>query len=114
MYLLVFVFLFSENSGGYDSTPNPFIFSLANKQGLAPFKSMVTEASRAIYRGPTFGPTFGSGNDIYIADNAASNSASYTRFGHSYTVPSGVYDTNTILAGTHYFTPDDLEVFCLA
>ena len=51
MYLLVFVFLFSENSGSYDSTPNAFIFPLGNKEGLAPFKSMVTEASRAIYRG---------------------------------------------------------------
>ena len=35
-----------------------FIFSLLDKEGIAPFKSMVTNISFAIYRGSSYGPTF--------------------------------------------------------
>ena len=73
---------------------------------------MVTRPSYAIYRTSNNGPTFG-GHDIYIANNANSNTNSYTNFGNSYSVPSGVQDKNTILAGTHKFTPDEVEVFYL-
>ena len=105
--------MFSESSGGWSSTPNAFIFSLRNKEGLAPFKTMVTNTSYAIYRYPSIGPTFGWG-DILIANNANSNNNSYTDFGFRYSVPSGVQDKHTILAGTYYFSPDDWEVFYLA
>ena len=74
---------------------------------------MVTNPSRAIYRRSSYGPTFGGGHDIHIANNANSNTDSYTYFGHSYSVPSGVQDRLTILAGTYKFTPDDVEVFYL-
>ena len=73
---------------------------------------MVTNPSRAIYRRSSYGPAFG-GFDIYIANNANSNANSYTNFGNSYSVPSEVQDKNTILAGTNYFTPDEVEVFYL-
>ena len=103
---------FSESSGGFGYTPNAFIFSLRNKEGLGPFKSMVATPSKAILRSSS-GPTFGDGYDIYIADDANSNSNSYTDFGEygDYSVPSGVQDRNTILAGTRFFTPDEMEVF---
>ena len=72
---------------------------------------MVTDPSHAVYRTSIYGPMFGYEYDIFIADNANSNSNSYSYFGNSYSVPSGVQDTKTILAGTNYFTPDELEVF---
>ncbi|XP_020623000.1 neural cell adhesion molecule 2-like isoform X2 [Orbicella faveolata] len=102
-----------ESSGGYSSTSNAFIFSLRNKEGLGPFKSMVTRASRAIERTTVHGPTFGGGHDICINDYANSNSNSYTNFGDSYSVPSGVQDRKTILAGSYKFTPVEVEVFYL-
>ena len=74
---------------------------------------MVTYPSYAIYRTSSYGPTFGVGHDIHIANNANSNTNSYTDFGHSYPVPSGVQDRRTILAGTLKFTPDEVEVFYL-
>ena len=74
---------------------------------------MVTNPSRAIYRWPSYGPTFGGGHNIYIANNANSNTKSHTYFGDSYSVPSGVQDKTTILAGTYKFTPDEVEVFYL-
>ena len=74
---------------------------------------MVTKPSYAIYRYSSYGPTFGGGHDIYIANNANSNTNSYTNFGTYYSVPSGVKDKRTILAGTYNFTPDEVEVFYL-
>ena len=107
---------YSESSGGHGSTSNAFIFSLRNKEGLGPFKSNVTNPSRAIYRTSSDGPTFGNGWDIRIADNANSNTNSYSAFGdyNDYFIPSGVQDRHAILAGTRDFTPDEVEVFYLA
>ena len=100
----------------YGTTSKSFIFSLVNKEGLAPFKSMVqgSKSSKAIYHGSSYGPTFGRGHDIRIADDANQNTFSYTYFGHSYSLPNGVTDPYTILAGTQYFSPDEVEVFYLA
>ena len=98
----------------YGTTSKSFIFSLVNKEGLAPFKSMCSESSYAIYRGSSYGPTFGRGHDIHIADNANQNTNSYTNFGRYYSLPNGVTDRYTILAGTYNFSPDEVEVFYLA
>ena len=103
---------YSESSGGSAYTSNSFIFSLRNKEGLSPFKSKVNDPSVAIHRSSSHGPTFGYGWDIYIADNANSK-ASQANFGYSYSVPSGVRDRQTILAGTYHFIPQEVEVFYL-
>ena len=107
-----YCFLASVNKWG--TTSKSFIFSLVNKEGLAPFKSMCSESSYAIYRGSSYGPTFGRGYDIYIADNANQNTDSNTNFGVSYSLPNGVTYPSPILAGTYSFPPDDVEVFYLA
>lgn len=104
----------------YGHTPNAFIFSLCNSQpGLGPFKSMVKDRSKAIYKNLGYGPTFGGANgttlhDIKIAHNAGSVWGSYTAFGTAYNLPPGV-NTNpqNILAGSKDFNPSELEVFYL-
>ena len=53
------------------------------------------------------------GFDIYIANNANSNSDSYARLGGHYPAPAAVQNPNTILAGTERFSPDEVEVFYL-
>ena len=104
----------SGSSGGYSYSSSAFIFSLINKEGLAPFKSMVKIPKYAIYKVRSFGPIFGGGNDILISDNANINICSYTNFnGRYYSVPSRVHNSRTILAGSYYFTPDEVEVFYL-
>ena len=60
-----------------------------------------------------YGPTFGGGHDIHIANNAGHNAHSYTNFGHSFLAPSEVKEKVTVLTGTYYFTPDEVEVFYL-
>ena len=104
---------YSDTTNTAGSTSNAFIFSLRNKEGLGPFKSMVTNSSDAIVRYSSHGPTFGGGPDLHIANDANSNDNSLTYFGTSYSVPSGVQDLHTILAGTNPFTPDEVEVFYL-
>jgi len=76
---------------------------------------MVANPTYAIYRYSSYGPRFGRGAAVYIANNANSNTNSYTDFGQysDYSVPSGVQDQYTILAGTRNFTPDEVEVFYL-
>ena len=110
-----FVFFFPPlaSSNDWRYATKAFIFSLRNKEGLGPFKSMVTAPQWANSRRSGYGPLFGGGWDICIADNANGNTNSYTNFGNSYSVPSGVQDPYTILAGTNYFTPDEVEVFHL-
>ena len=64
-----------------------------------------------MYHCSNYGPTFGS-FDIYISDNALSNSGSYTYCGDTYSVPSG-YSAGYcgFFTGGQYFTPTDIEVF---
>ena len=93
--------------------PGSFIFSLRNKEDLSPFKAPLKDENTpdAIYAENSYGTTFGS-YDIYISNDAASNTNSYTNFNIYYPVPSGqVSDTSTILAGTNYFEPSESEVF---
>ena len=59
---------------------------------------------------------FGGGFDLYISNNAASNSNSYTYCGHTYSLPPGYsasYSSCRFYAGgsSAHFTPTDVEVF---
>ena len=114
--IIIFIlrtFGFSESSGGYIATSEAFIFSLNNNEGLAPFVSKVKkEYSRyAIFRTSYYGPRFGF--DVYINDDADSNSEARARLGYCYSVPPAVKDQYTVLAGTWRFSPDEVEVFYL-
>ncbi|CAH3173153.1 unnamed protein product [Porites evermanni] len=103
----------------YDS--QAFLFSLVNKPGWAPVKLPQTgqhsSNDLSIYDCSSYGPIFGGGHDIIIADYASSSSSSNANLGHTYSPPSG-YNygdtfTQTFLAGgsNYYFTPDEIETF---
>ena len=98
-------------SGGYGETPNAFIFSLNNSEGLSPFMSNVKQGFKylAIYRHSDNGPAFG--DDLVIK---AKISQSRARLGSFYSVPASVKDKLAILKGPGtYFSPDNVEVFYL-
>lgn len=67
----------------------------------------------AIYAKSDYGPTFGHNHDIYISKNVQTNvpSMPFTNLNKNYQPPSGVSDTTTILAGSYYFSPSEIEVF---
>ena len=100
-----------ESSGGWGFTRKAFIFSISNKEELDPFVSEVRRPDRAIYRASWSGPWFG--HDIYIVNNANSNSFSNAGLGRFYPAPAAVQNPDTILAGTLRFSPDEVEVFYL-
>ena len=110
-FFLCFVLL--ESSGGYAETPNAFIFSLNNFETLAPFVSkMNTDKTRkAIDRNSYYGPKFGADLVIYL--DAVNKENSEARLGSRYSLPPGVHYPRTVLAGTKYFSPDEVEVFYL-
>jgi hypothetical protein len=90
-----------------------FLFSLRNKEKLAPFIANVIPGHElyAVYCNPSYGPSFGAGHDLHISNNANGNQGSYTYFGNSYQPPPGTAQANSILAGSYYFTPTEIEVF---
>ena len=96
--------------GGYGKTPNAFIFSLNNSEGLAPFMSKVKRGFEplAIYRHSDNGPAFG--DDLVIKAKISQSRAS---LGSHYSVPSSVRDRLTILNGLDQYSPDKVEVFYL-
>ena len=73
--------------------------------------SEVRSPDWAIYRASWSGPAFG--QDIYITNNANSNSYSSAGLGGYYPAPAAVQDPNKILVGTFGFSRDEVEVFYL-
>ena len=103
-------------SYGYSS--KAFIYSLTNNNGSGhaaynPVKLRVTGYQVAVYSCDSLGPSFGWA-DIYISNNSASNQDSLTYCGHGYPLPPGYSLSGpncTFYAGSHKFTPTDIEVF---
>ena len=104
---------------GCTSAPSSFIYSLRNNDDLPSFKSTLRNEDNdyAIWRYSSYGPTFGWGYDLYIANDAESNTASYARLGYTYNVPVGYLygqsNTDSLMGGSHGFTPSEVEVLYL-
>ena len=113
--LYAFCIFFIDSSGSYIESAHSFIFSFKNKDGLEPFKVLVTVNERAIYGGSGNGPTFGNGFDLKIANGAGSNTDSYSNLGKAYVQVAGykygASDTQSLLAGSYNFQPHEVEVF---
>ena len=98
------------------TAPGSFLFGFGHgKSFKAPLKDSNDEAAIIRYSG--YGPTFGGGHDLRIANNAGSNAASYTDFGYTYQAPLGypygAANTSSLLAWREYFTPSEVEVLYL-
>jgi hypothetical protein len=99
---------------GYQYDPNAFLFSLINTYNT-PVKMLVTYPQEAIYSYYSYyGPTFGSGLDLYINDGG---SYSYSNLGYSYQLPSFLNTTSgspsaqSFLAGSYNFKAFEIEVY---
>ena len=98
---------------GYQYSSKAFLFSLVNHSGWAPLKLLQTgrhsSGGHSIYSCSSHGPTFGYGNDIYVASYASSNTKSSSSLGYTYRSPSG--SSQSFLTGSYNFKPDEVEVF---
>jgi len=79
-------------TGSYAFSTTSFIFQLRPYLITYPIKSGFEK--NAIYRKSTHGPSFGGGHDFYLSSDCMSNTASYTKGGHSYAIGSTYQLTN--------------------
>jgi hypothetical protein len=104
-----------DSSGGYkaDTTRRSFIFTVKNPRGTTERKFPVMNASHAIYSHSSYGPTFGNGNTIYVADGCNGNASSYTNLWVGYQNDTGL-DGKQVFTGEYNFTAKEIEVFSIA
>jgi hypothetical protein len=91
--------------GGYINTKKSWLFSLTNKSKYE-MNDPNTYAQYGGYDNSSYGPTFGGGHDIYLANDFTSNSNYCNR--HSYN-----FTDNTALTGGYNFQVEEVEVFSL-
>jgi len=93
------------SSGSYLSTNNAWIFSVTEKKKYEQ-NDPNTYSQYGAYDNSSYGPTFGGGHDIYLANDWTSNSNYCNR--HSYNFPD-----NTTLTGGYNFSVEEVEVYSL-
>ena len=86
---------------------------MVNPYGLGPTEMPLKAQPQrqAICCCKSYGPVFGGGADLYICNNANSNTSSCSRLGHTYERPPGQQET--FFTGGNDFTVTDYEVFGL-
>jgi hypothetical protein len=97
-----------DNSSGWKSDPNAFLFSLTNKDNQ-PCKIRQIKTSCSIYCHSGVGPIFGN-NDITIYNNANTTACSISNLGQSYQHPQPSQG-QLFLAGSHPFQLSEIEVY---
>jgi hypothetical protein len=104
-----------DRSNTFKSDPSAFIFSLVNKENKPVKMNVALEKNdKAIVCLPTFGPRFG--KDIVIGDcsDSAVNENNFSNFGHTYVLQNYLFRSNkadNFLAGSRFFSVDEIEVF---
>jgi hypothetical protein len=101
----------SSNSWKTDNSQQSFIFSVKDSRNSEPKCFPLVNSSLAIYCGSSYGPTFGGGHDIYVADGCNQNSSN-TNLGHTYRNDTGLQNTE-VLNGEYHFQVKEIEVFSI-
>ena len=104
-----------SGSGDFKPDSNAFLFSLTNKENK-PCKMNIAHnlAHNAIQCYSGNGPTFGSGYDIRIVNDANVEEGSYSNFGDTYKnlkYAAGTVEAQAFLAGAKEFRLSEIEVF---
>jgi hypothetical protein len=85
---------------------------MKNPRNSEPRKFALSSLSNAIYCSSRYGPTFGSGNDLYVANDSNSNNSSHTSLGTSYVNDTSIHGQQ-VFTGECYFTVQEIEVFSM-
>ena len=91
------------STNNYIQDKNAFLFSLEFKE-MYPIN---VDGTNAIYDHSSYGPTFGSGQDLYIANGCSSNYSSYCNFPQSY---HGLKQ-RCLTGGVYNFKVNEMEVY---
>jgi hypothetical protein len=98
------------------SNYSSFLFSLRNKDNLAPFIANIKQGLEqyAIYCNSGYGPVFAGGADLFIHSNPQVNQSN-SNFGYTYQLPAGYAQgseqAKNLLAGQCKFLTTEIEVF---
>jgi hypothetical protein len=98
-----------EQNGNFKYDDKAFLFSFKNKIEK-PIKLPIVEPDKAIICHESYGPIFGSGNDICIANNCDQNSSSYSYIS-SYYATELIKNNRNILSGSTNFNCIEVEIF---
>ena len=107
----IFLFLLL-GSGAYKHCTESFLFSLVNPTGAGPTKLPLkgTSNQNGILCNSGYGPTFGAGHDLHVANVANTNANSHSNLNSTYESPPHVTPT-TFLASNRNFVVNEVEVF---
>jgi hypothetical protein len=102
-----------DSSSGYkeDNTGKSFLFSLKNPRNTEPKIFPLSNPSRAIDCYSSYGPIFGNGNDIQVANNC-DQSRNWTNVGVTYINDTGI-DGKQVFTGQQNFQVKEIEVFAV-
>jgi hypothetical protein len=103
----------STTSWKTDNSQQSFLFSVRDSRNLDPRSFALVNSSYAIRCNPSYGPTFGTGHDLYVADRCNENTNSYTNLGPSYRNDTGL-NGNQVFTCEQYFQVKEIEVFSIA
>ena len=108
----VYFFSLAVSSGGFRRDPNSFLFSLVNPSGPRPTKIPLIPGKEdtAIVCNISYGPIFGSGNDLLISNTPNQSNTCTVKLNNTYQLPPG-QNGNTFLTGNMNFTVTEMEVF---
>jgi hypothetical protein len=103
-----------DSSGGHkdDSSRKSFLFTVKNPRGSDGRKFMMASSAYAIACVGSYGPTFGNGYDLHIADACNQNTNCYTNFGNAFMNDSGI-NGQQVFVGEYTFTVKEIEVFAV-
>ena len=108
----VYFFSLALSSGGFRRDPNSLLFSLVNPSGPRPTKIPLIPGKEdtAIVCNISYGPIFGSGNDLLISNTPNQTNTCTVKLNNTYQLPPG-QNGNTFLTGNMNFTLTETEVF---
>ena len=107
------------SSGSYAYDKDSFLFSLVNSiDKQVRFKHSGSNLN-SIYNASGYGPTFGSGHDLYIVNNSNVTTGSYCNSSYSYPMTdelgtgwqNGSDKSKNLFAGSYNFMTTEIEVF---
>jgi hypothetical protein len=102
----------TTNTYKSDSSRTSFLFTLKNSRNIEPRKFTLSNASNAIYSYSGYGPCFGYGVDICVANNCNASKRDWSTLGNAYVNDTGI-DGRSVFTGEYNFTVKEIEVFAL-
>jgi hypothetical protein len=102
----------SSNSNKADNSQQSFVFSVKNARNSDPRSFPLVNSKCAIKCCASYGPTFGNGNDIHIADRCNENTRNFTNLGYGYRNDTGL-NGREVFTGNSNFQVKEIEVFTI-